>query len=502
MKELLINATNKTNTNNGAGAFNSTLNCVLDFFSRAAAARKQNRRYSFYGNPYNPVEGFKKAYAEDPDLAMKCLFFVRDIRQGLGERDTFRDCLTWLAQTHPISLRKNLQYVAEFGRWDDLICLLDTQCQKQAITIISKQLNEDIKAMKANQPVSLLGKWLPSENTSCAATRESAKKLRTAFNFSSKGYRKLLSALRKHIAIIENNLREKDYTFDYSKQPSKAMFKYRRAFNLNDRERYCQYLQDVADGKAKINTSALTPYDVLLPAVKNYLQYIWVKPETQLSEAERQSIVTTWNKLPDYTNGENALVVVDGSGSMEEPGFQPVTVAQSLALYYAERNTGAFHNCFMTFSRRPQMVELKGQDILDKLEYSLSYNECSNTNIKAVFDLLLKTAVENNVPQSELPSRIYIVSDMEFDQCAENADVTAFEYAKDEFENHGYKLPQIVFWNVNAYSSVPVTQNEQGVALVSGYSPKLFNMLNTKDFTPLNVMLDILKSERYNCIKA
>ena len=311
-----------------------------------------------------------------------------------------------------------------------------------------------------------------------------------------KTYRKTLVRLRAYIRIIENNLREKDYTFDYEKQPSKAMFKYRNAFVRNDTERYSAFLNRVSSGEAKLHTDTLMPYEIITPFFKK-----------NVSDEERKAINATWNSQKDFGGDENALVVIDGSGSMYGWGEPvPATVALSLGVYFAERNTGMFKNYFITFSENPQLVEIKGEDILDKVRYCHSYNEVANTNIQKVFELILKAAKKKRLPQEELPKKLYFVSDMEFDRCTEDASLTNFEYAKKLYERAGYAIPEVVFWNVASRNKQqPVGKNEQGVALVSGCTPRIFSMIaegNVSAMTPYQIMLDVLGSERYEKIAA
>ena len=271
------------------------------------------------------------------------------------------------------------------------------------------------------------------------------------------------------------------------------MLKYRKAFLRNDGERYQTFMGKVSSGEARLHTGTLTPYDIIAPFFNN-----------QVTEAERSSINATWNAQEDFTGDDNALVVVDGSGSMYS-GCDPLpaAVALSLGIYFAERNTGAFKNHFITFSEHPQLVEIKGRDILEKVRYCHEYNECANTDIQKVFELVLSAAVKNKVPQSELPKTLYIISDMEFDCCAEGAGATNFEYAKSIFAARGYELPRVVFWNVASRNrQQPVTKNEQGVALVSGCTPRIFSMLQSGTLSPYAYMLEILGSERYQGIAA
>ncbi|WP_034450069.1 DUF2828 family protein [Butyrivibrio sp. AE2032] len=491
MLELLKKEANRTLTENGASTYTSTESFCLDLFATAGALR--------YASNEEIVERFIKAFAEDRDLAMKILFFARDIRGGLGERRFFKVILAYLASAEPETVLKNIENIAEYGRYDDILVLIGTPCEKECMEYLSGQLSSDAKALAEGKEISLLAKWLPSVNTSNKKAVRTARKIAKACGMTEAQYRKTLSALRAEIRIIENSLRERDYSFDYEKQPSRALFKYRRAFIRNDYDRYAAFITKAISEPSVINTGALTPYDIIAPVVKSNR-----KLSGQLSKDERAAIDATWNAQEDFTGSENALVVVDGSGSMYFcSDGRAAAVAQSLGIYFAERNTGAFRNCFITFSTNPQLVEIKGKDIIEKVRYCMSFNECSNTNIAKVFELILKTAVKNKVKQADMPSKIYIISDMEFDWCAEGADETNFEQAKKLFEANGYKLPQIIFWNVESRNrQQPVTKNEQGVALVSGSSPQIFRMLKEGTLEPYRFMLDVLMSERYEKIAA
>lgn len=462
MLNYLKNEANKACTENGAVTYRSTGSECVDLFGTIGALRNQSEQ--------KIIKRFIRAFTENPDIAMKILFFARDVRGGLGERRVFRILFRWLAIYFSESVKKNISYVADYGRFDDLLVLIGTPCQSAMVEFIKNQLRKDVEASYTDGEISLLAKWLPSVNASDKETVKNAKILIKMLGTTDREYRKTLSMLRAKIRIIENNLREKDYTFDYSKQPSKAMFKYREAFRRNDGKRYGEYLQKVASGEVKINTSTLMPYEL-------------IRPYSGYKTALDSSIETAWNNLEDFTNGENALAVIDGSGSMYGyyggiSSVAPITVAMSLGIYFAEHNRGAFANHFITFSENPQLVELKGKSLYEKVNYCKSFNEIANTNIQKVFELILNTAVNNNLPQSELPSTLYFITDMEFDCCAEDANLTNFEYAKIIFEEKGYKLPRVVFWNVESRNMhQPVRQNEQGVALVSGCTPAIFSMV-------------------------
>jgi len=492
MLNELKNEAMMARTENLAATYSTAGSGCLDLFATIGALRR--------ADGVEIAGRFLRAYAEDADLAMKLLFFARDVRGGLGERRVFRAALRWLAENEPASVRKNIEYVAEYGRYDDLLALIDTPCEADALEYIGGVFRSDMEALENGDDVSLLAKWLPSVNTSNAEAARMGKLIARSLGMKDAGYRKALVRLRAKIRIIENNLRERDYSFDYGKQPSKAMFKYRKAFLRNDGERYGKFLERVAAGEAKMHTGTLAPYDVIAPLIPQD----FYSDSVEMTEAERAAIDATWKAQEDFTNGENALVVVDGSGSMYGGGKPlPYAVAMSLGVYFAERNTGKFRNHFITFSEKPQFVQIKGRDIAEKIRYCMDYNEAANTNIQKVFELILRAAAKHRVPQEEMPATLYIISDMEFDYCTRGAGMTNFEYAKGLFERHGYRLPGVVFWNVDSRNrQQPVTRNEQGVALVSGATPRIFEMLKSGSLSPYAFMMSVLGSERYAKIAA
>lgn len=489
MLNFLKKEANRTVTENGAATHVSTMSHCLDLFATIGAIRAADEQ--------EIIARFVRAFAENADIAMKILFFGRDARGGLGERRVFRVIIRYLANNPPEALRKNIALIPEYGRFDDLVSLIGTACEKDAMQVIRKQLEADLAS---DAEVSLLAKWLPSVNASNGETVRNAKRIARFLGMTDAQYRKTLVELRKKIRILENNLREKDYSFDYSKQPSKAMFKYRKAFLRNDGERYNTFLEAVSSGEKQLHADTLAPYEI----VRSGLNQRGWGFNSKLTKGERAALNASWESLPDFCDGRNALAVVDTSSSMY--GYDnalPAAVALSLGLYFGERNTGIFHNHFIEFSSRPQLVEIKGQTFADRLEYLCTFNEVADTNVEAVFDLILDAAVRNRIPQKELPETLYLISDMEFNCCVRNASLTNFENAKRRYAEHGYKLPQIVFWNVaSRNSNQPVTRNEQGVALVSGCPPRLFSMVASGELSPYAVMMDVLGSGRYDRISA
>lgn len=496
MVEYIKNEANITLTENGAVTYESTGSECVDLFATIGALRSASDE--------EIVLRFTRAYTENPDIAMKLLFFARDIRGGLGERRVFRILINWLGENEPETVEKNIKYIAEYGRYDDLLALMNTSCEKIMLEYIKEQYEADCVAFDKGEQISLLAKWLPSVNASNIETVKNAKRIARALGISDATYRKNLSSMRRYIKIIENNLREGDYTFDYEKQPSRALYKYRKAFMRNDGERYDEFINKVEQGEVKLHVDNIAPYEL----VQSYLKYDygWSLGSNmcKLSNKEKKVLNATWESLPDYGGAENALVVVDTSGSMYfDSNPSPAAVALSLGLYFAERNKGLFKNHFIEFSEHPKLIEIKGKTFADRLRYISSFSEVANTDLEAVFKLILNAAVKNNVTQDELPSKLIIISDMEFDECVENATLNNFDNAKRKFEEHGYKLPDIVFWNAASRNrQQPVTKNEQGVCLVSGVTPKLFTMIAGGNFSPYTFMMEVLSSERYEKIVA
>ena len=488
---------NVARTENGDLAYRSTGSACLDFFSLCGGMRR---------NLSDLDKLFAKAYAENPVVAIKILFYMRNIRGGLGERNSFRVLLKELAQFYPEMAKQIVYAVPEYGRWDDLLVLLDTPVKDDAISLIKNQIEKDKKAIEKAEEVSLLGKWLPSINTSSKESVARAKIVMAALDMKAVEYRKLCSALRKEIKILEDNLRRKDYTFDYSKQPSQAMLRYKKAFMRNDEERYKSFLNKVVEQaeklargeeipeeeKVKLNTKTLYPYQIVAPFMDGWSGFKHLPDEKALP------LEASWKALDRGTFGSKTIVVRDGSGSMYCSGdFAAINIATSLALLFAEQLEGAYKNSFITFSSKPELIQVpETADTLEKkLNFISKFNDCSNTDIGKVYNLILQVAKSGNVPKEEMIERVLIISDMEFD-CCSSKDST-FEFYKKAFEEAGYELPEIVFWNVEARDThLPVTQNEKGVKLVSGASANIFASVVSGDLkvvTPYEFMLQMLE---------
>ena len=484
MLSALKEATNYTTTLNGAITHRNTLNGVLDLFALGGSYRGRTEQ--------DCIALFSHAFAEDEELAMKCLFYLRDAREGQGERRFFRVIMRYLANNYTEIALHNLENIPVYGRWDDLYCLVDTPIEPQMFAFIEKQLAEDVRC----ETPSLLAKWLKSENASSSETRHLATRTRKALNLTSKEYRKLLSYLRNKIRIIERIMSDGRWDeIEFDKIPSRAGFKYRNAFARNDytKERYKEFIESK---KTKVNASVLYPYDI---AKRCYTGSDW----TSIDSTERKALQKYWENLPDYYNGrqENGIAVVDTSGSMYwgSNGLYPIHSALALGVYVAEKGKGPFANHFITFSSKPELQKIVGVDIHDKFVNMSKAEWGRDTNIEAVFDLLLETAISHNCTQEEMPNRIYIFSDMEFNQCTNIASTkTLMETMADRYKAHGYKLPNIIFWNLFANTNnIPAIG--EGISYISGMSPVLIDtVLSGK--TGWDLCLEKLTSERYQPI--
>lgn len=484
MLNTLKHNMNRTTTENGGVAHTSTMSSLLDFFALGGALRGRDEA--------EIVRLFNKAFVEDSLLAMKMLFYFRDIRGGQGERRVFRVVLQDLADKYTDVVLKNLHLISKYGRWDDYYCLCGTKAETAMFEHLRKQFQKDCDAKHP----SLLAKWLKSENASSQETRRLARKTIEAFELTPMDYRVTLTNLRRKIGIIETKMSEKQWdSINYETVPSRAAMIYREAFKRNDPVRYEEYLNAVSSGEKKINANTLYPYDL----VSKYLSRNF-----RFGSETDDTVEAQWKALPNYVETEeNSMVVADVSGSMywgvQKPA--PIEVSVSLAIYLAEKNKGLFHNHFITFSEEPRIQELKGNNLCEKCNNLRKADWGYNTNIQKVFMSVLNTAVKNKIPQEEMIKKLYVVSDMEFDEAdGRQFNETVFESIRRQYQEAGYELPQLVFWNVaSRHDQFPMTMNDMGVQFVSGASPSIFKNLMKGEFkSAYDLMIEVITSERYS----
>lgn len=505
LKETLNEDFNVSVTENGAIGYRTSGKELLDINFAVSSMRNSKEE--------EIVDKFVKVFYENKLLAVKWLFYVRDAREGVGERRLFRICMKYLAQQHMNIAKAVIPLVPEYGRYDDLLCLLDTSLADDVIELVRNQLDDDIKNMSEDKPVSLLAKWLPSANTSSKETKRLAYIVISKLGMTERQYRKMLSGLRSYLKVVEVSMSKKEWgEIDYSAVPSRANLIYNAAFLRNDEERRRAYLDSLQKGETKINAAVLFPHDIVHKYCESDRWSIRVK------RSDDAALEALWKALPDFVNGAgNTICVADGSGSMRNTisntEITALDVANALAIYFAERSSGQFKDNYITFSENPRLVDFSNaQSLREKLEVAFGYNEIANTNIEAVFGLILRTAVKKNMKQNELPQNILILSDMEFDSCVgcrgfsgwqlNRPTKRLFQVFSEIYAEHGYKLPRLVFWNIlSRTGTIPVQENDLGVALVSGFSPAVVKMVLSNKTDPLECLLDQINSDRYNAVE-
>lgn len=504
--------TNLTITENGALTNGSSLNPLLDLFSLAGAMRNRSEE--------DIIELLEKAIACDVVRSLKYVFYNGDIRGGLGERRSFRTLIRHLAKNRPELLKKNIHLIPHYNRWDAIYELVDTPLERNAFELVKEQLLQDLKSDKP----SLCAKWLKSLNASSKESKMLAKKTAFALNLceftgevnkktiykNEEKYRKVLSVLRQKINVVEREMSIGTFSnINYSNVPSKAMLNYQKAFMQKDEERYTKYLVDITLGNSKMNSKTLYPYEIVKKALASY----------RLKEYEKIVLEAQWQGLPDYIDNQdlNSLCVVDVSGSMEGT---PMEVAISLGLYCAERCSGAYKDKFITFSSYPQLETVRGTNIVEKVK-NMEYSDWGmNTNIEAVFELILQTALDNNSSQEDLPKNLIIISDMEMDaafnfnsgyslrspngykkQFASYKD-TLFNTISKRYSSYGYTIPNLIFWNVDARrNQSPMTVDTNGWCSVSGFSPSIFKSVLNGEITVEETIIDKVTGEELTITK-
>lgn len=484
---------NKTLTEKGAVTYRSTLNPVLDLFALGGATRQWTSR-EIISKLVAP------ALAANEELTMKCLFYLRDIRGGQGCRNLFRVAYHYcLENDYDIAVR-NLKNIPEYGRWDDLIEVAwNTKYWNKALDVIEEQIEKDVAALAANQPVSLLGKWLPKEQGNTLTERNQAVSIAKRLQLTPRNYRKIVSKLRAAIHIVETDLTERNYdNIDFAKLPSQAGFRYADLFARLP-QTAARYESFINNKETKVNAGTLYPADV-----GAYLR----KCGSDDALANKY-----WENLTDYFNGAtlNAVCVIDTSGSMTWGGsskVQPIDVACSLGYYAATRcnENSPFYRHYISFSEHPTLVEIKGDNFAAAYTEIMSRNECANTDLEKTFDLLIDTIVEHNLKEEDIPESVIIISDMQFDAGTtmfyptRQQRKTLMENIRNKYETEtGYKFPKVVYWNVSASNKSIPELPEDGISFVSGYSPSIFTALLTGK-TSLDLMLEVLNSERYSPI--
>lgn len=468
-----------THTENGAVALNTTSDARLDLFGTIGALREADK---------NRIETlFAEAYAQDKLFATKIVFYARDIRGGLGERKTFRTIIRYMAEKHPEALRPNLDLIGVFGRYDDMYSLIGTPLEEDMWAAMKKQFEEDLRNLNDGNAISLLAKWIKTADASSKETRRLGIMTAQKLGYPVYNFKRIVRSMRKHIGVVESLMSAGRWDeIKYPEVPSRAMMIYRKAFMRHDEQRFNAFINKAVKGEVKINATTLFPYDIVE-------KFLYKGESSKVLEAQ-------WKALPDYVEkGSNVLVMADVSGSMSG---RPMATSIGLAMYFAERNVGAYHNMFMTFSGNPETVLLKGETLEQRINNLKRANWQMNTDLQAAFNKVLSIAVKNNIPREEMPKAIVVVSDMEIDSCG-NRQWTFYDKIVAKFAENGYQIPNIIFWNVNSRHDVfHADHDRKGVQLASGQSVTVFKqILQNLGYNPVEAMENTINSERYDCIK-
>lgn len=483
--------TNTKLTENGAVAYSTLGNALTDLFAQVGSLR-----------PRTEAEIAKKyadAFAVDALLATKMLFYAGNVRGGLGERRTFRICLKWLATNHPSIVIKNIELIPHFNRWDSLFVLIGTKAEADMWKFVAKQMNADMAAVAASkatrkpQAISLLAKWMPTETASSKNTRDLAFKAMRNLGMTPRSYRKVLTALRKHLKVVEASMSAQEWNdILYPQVPSYAMKNYRSAFMRHDPDGFSAYKTSLVKGETKINASTLYPYDL----VRQYTNGGWDGSRCMADDI----VEAQWKALPNYVSGENnILIMADVSGSMYG---RPIDTSVSLATYFAQRNKGDYHNLYMSFTDRPHFITLReGASLAECVRTLYKTDVGYNTNLEAAFNEILAHALRNGVSRNEMPTALVVVSDMEIDRYMRTHNLDFVETMRIKFARHGYVLPKLIMWNVEARHDTFLSKQD-GVICVSGQSASTFRELcgNLDGKTTWDIMCETLGNKMYDCV--
>lgn len=496
--DALENRMNISVTENGSVGYSTTKNVLLDFNYKVPSMRRMS------DHDLNvEIDKLLKG-VEDKEILFRYVFYLRDVRGGMGERRVFRTIIKRMAERNMEDVVSIIPLIAEYGRYDDLFVLKDTPFEEEMVNFIFITLHSDVLNTYKNRPITLLAKWMPSENASSQETKKLARYFRERLEMSPKVYRQLLSDLRDYLNVVEHRISWEEYSkIDYASVPSKANLRYAELFLRKDSKRRTDFLKSLEKGETKVKSQTLYPSDVVSYARENCaVRGCWYeRPISKSTEEARVLANGMWKGLKDFGKIGNTLVVVDVSGSMETKvsgKVEALDVSLGLGMYFAERNTAPFKDKVVSFSSRPELHNIISGNVVESLNSMLKMEWGNDTNIEAVFDLVLKTAKDANCSQDEIPE-ILIISDMEFNYCGGRDYAHDFDRIAKKFESAGYKLPRVTFWNVNSRTNtIPMKENENGVVLVSGFSPSSIRAVMSGELDPYKALLACFTVSRYD----
>lgn len=464
-------------TENGGKSYSTTGNALINLFANIGGMRERDEA--------DIINLWLEAREEDKNLADNIILYARDIRNGgLGERRIGRLLLKQLAIADPSKVKRNFDTIVSAGRWDDLLSLEETPAWSEAVAFIKQQIDTDLESLNAGKPISVCAKWLPSINASSKETKRLAHKLCTMFGMNQKTYRKTLVRLRNYLRIVETSMSSNQWeNIEFATVPSVAMNRYKDAFHSHCSQRFEEYLLDVAAGKQKINSSTLYPYDI----VRNFFTD---KKLTQVDEEQ-------WKALPNFLeNEQNIVFVADVSGSMTADSYRPLSTSIGLAIYFAQRNKGDFHNLFMTFSEEPKVEKIEDGWTLEQCVRKVTNSDWGmSTDLDKTFELVYQMSIK----AQEAPAAICIVSDMEIDCWSDEEEYDSITQKwQNIFEEAGLSVPKLVYWNVLSRSNRVLSSENEKSCFVSGYGVGSFRFFQTLvDKSAYEAVVEILSKQAF-----
>lgn len=509
---MITEIRNMTTTENGAGAFKSSQNSFVDLFYETLRGVSTERL----------VELFHTCWNQNVYLTLRICAYVRDCRGGKGERSIGRTLFQEICKKDSVIAQKNAHlFLSEYGRWDDGIDLEGDYVDIYVKAVVD-QLQQDLHFMQIEGEgercsVSLCAKWIPSEKN--LAHRRVYKKIVKAFGESMNyaTFRKtILVPLRRKIDLLETKLCEKRYSdIDYEKVPSVAMnihskMKLKKGqgqgrgqetlpgcFRRNDPERFEAYVGALTKGEKKINTDMLFPHEI----VQNYTDGSGhVSMDIVLNDLTEAQWRTMLEKMRGIGDLGETLVLADVSGSMSG---MPMLISYTMGILISSlAKSDVWKEMVLTFESQPRLVPIQGETLLQKIQAISSVPWGGSTNFVGAMQVILDLAVKLGLPQSDIPKRLIVVSDMQFDQ-ADSSYKSSFSVIQKRFEDAGYRLPHIVFWNVRSTKNVPVTASTAGVSLVSGFTPRILEgvLHGSEGDSPWDTLLRTVMVERYDLIQ-
>ena len=353
--------------------------------------------------------------------------------------------------------------------------------------------------MTQGKPCSLAAKWAPTEGDSLDRKSGVFKSLATEMKVSPRALRKqYLTPLRAYLKIVERFMCDREWgEIDYNKVPSCAMKRLKKSFEKHDETRFQEWRDALQKGDpkvAKVNAKQLQPHELVR--------------EMRTSCHADGVCAAQWKIMEEecMKNGslDNDIAVVDTSTSMHSPDYLPYDVACAMGLLISKCSVGKFKHHVLTFNSVPAFAVIKDAPIYDRWRQLSSISWGGSTNIQATFELILNRGKECKLTQEDMPKRLWIISDMQFNQVNGYGAVTNFEAIEKMYAASGYTRPQIVFWNVNGSSSdFPVSVGDHGTALISGFSPSVMKAVLEGDdsFSPYGIMRKSLDSDRLQPVR-